>query len=130
MLEKDVSNISESENLAEYSMQDGIIICTFKKGCVMDLDTAKKMVKNRIDYQKDSENAILIKVNGLKFGSSEARNYMKKEGTKRLKACAFIISNPVEKIILNFLLIITQPEIPAKMFTSEKEAFDWIQQYK
>lgn len=116
--------------VVENKLENGIMIGKFKKGNIIDLHTAMRMVEERLQFQNGNEYPIVIHLNGIKFASSEARNYMKREGIKGIKAGAFIISNPVERIILNFLLLVSPPEVPAKMFTSEKEAFDWIQQYK
>lgn len=116
--------------IVENKLENGIVIGKFTKGYVVDLPAAQQMVKERLEFQNGVEYPIMIRLNGLKFASSEARNYMKKEGQRGIKAGAFIISNPVEKIILNFLFTISPPQVPARMFTSEKEALNWLEQFK
>lgn len=119
-----------SSEVVEICKVDEIVICTFAKGSVVDIQTAKQMVKERLEFQKGNSYPLMIRLNGLKFASSEARNYMKKEGQQGIKAGAFIVSNPVERIILNFLLTISTPHVPTKSFTNEKEALNWLGQNK
>lgn len=117
-------------NIVDFEIENGILIANMSKGLVVDVHHAQKMVDDRILFQNGIEYPVLIRVNGIKFASSKASSFMQKEGLKGLKAGAFIISNPVEKIILNFLIMIHRPAIPSKMFTNEKEALKWLQQYK
>ena len=116
--------------LVENRIENGIVIGIFTKGNIVDLPTAVKMVNERLEFQNGVDYPIMICLNGLKFASSEARNYMQKEGLKGLKAGAFIVTNPVEKVIMNFLLYVSPPSIPARMFTNEKDALEWLEQYK
>lgn len=116
--------------IVDFEIEDGVLIANMSKGLTVDVDQAQQMVIDRIAFQNDVEYPILIRVNGIKFASNKASSFMQKEGLRGLKAGAFIISNPVEKIILNFLIMIHKPKIPSKMFTSERDALKWLQQFK
>lgn len=133
-MEKAILNItkdsSKNRRVVDIYNENGIVFCNFASDCVVDLEIAQQMVKERLEFQNGEEYPVMIRLNGLKFGTSEARNHMKKEGQKGIKAGAFIISNPVEKIIMNFLFTIAQPQVPAKMFTNEKDALTWLEQFK
>ena len=116
--------------VVEKKIENNILIAKFNSVATIDIDMAKKMVEERLAFQEGNVYPTLVYLNGVKFASSEARSFMKDKGLKGLSAGAFIISNPVEKVIMNFLILISPPEIPTRMFTNESEAIKWLEQYK
>jgi len=45
------------------------------------------------------------------------------------KAMAIVTTSPVSRMIANLFFGLKPPPYPAKMFSNEKEAVDWIRQY-
>jgi hypothetical protein len=46
-----------------------------------------------------------------------------------IKAMAIVTTSPVARMIANLFFGLKPPPYPAKMFTNEKEAVEWIKQY-
>lgn len=118
--------------IEELKFNDGILIIKWVSSLSVTLPMAKQMVKERLDFQQGKDYAMLNYVNGIKFGTSEARVFMNKEGIIGLKAGAFIVNNAVSSMVMNFFLLINKPPIPSKLFpqSKEAEAMVWLQQYK
>ena len=49
-----------------------------------------------------------------------------KEVTKHMSAQAFIVSNAIQKITVNFFVKMFKPTVPLKIFTSEAAAIQWL----
>lgn len=111
-------------------IEDGILITEFKKGLVINLDIAQKLVNDRLKMQNGKSMPLLIIANGFKIDSHEARDYMKKEGLQGMTAGCFVVNNYFEKIVVNFFLAVKPPPIPAKMFTNYNEAIEWCKKYR
>ena len=108
--------------------KEGALIVLYKPGIRLDLDMAKQLVANRLDYQKGKNQPVVIHMNGIKATSKEARLYMGKEGVQGITMGAFIVRNSIEQVILNFFLSIERPPIPTKAFTNEEDALVWIKE--
>ena len=63
--------------------------------------------------------------------TKEARDYFAKDdGIKLLLASALVADSVLGKFIGNFFLQINKPILPLRLFTDEKEAYKWLQQFK
>lgn len=63
--------------------------------------------------------------------SKSAREYSASdEGLKYSKAEAYVITSLSHKILANFYLKINQPSVPTKFFGTEKEAVEWLGNYR
>ncbi len=61
--------------------------------------------------------------------SSEERKRSAEQLPLYFKAIAFIISNPVTRMLSHLYLGSAGIKIPVKMFSKEEEALEWLQQY-
>ena len=59
----------------------------------------------------------------------ETYDYAIEEMIKTVKAHAMIASTPLSKMIANLYLHLKKPPYPAKIFTDEAEAKEWLKQY-
>lgn len=113
-------------NWVKYRIEDGILYATYKQNLSVNLEEAKEMVAERLAFQKGVVYPIIIHMNGIKASSKEARIYMSKDGIVGISMGAFIAGNSIEKALLNFFLKIEKPPVPARFFTKEEEAIEWI----
>jgi hypothetical protein len=113
-------------------IEDGILFSNYKKKLAIDLDIAKKIVEDRLDFTSGKSYPIVIDFSNMKSSNKEARDFMNdpKGGLKGLTAGAFLSNNAVATLFINLYLKINKPSVPAKFFTSKTEAIDWIKSLK
>ena len=57
------------------------------------------------------------------------RDFIAEQINSVTKAMAIVTLSPVSRMIANLFFSLKPPSYPAKMFTDEKEAKEWIKQY-
>lgn len=109
-------------------IKDGVLHSNYKTLLTMNLEIAKKIVKDRIDFTKGKSYPILIDFTNLKSATKEARDYMNKPdgGLAGLVRGAFLSNSVVTTVFINLYLKINKPSIPTKFFTNEQEALNWL----
>jgi hypothetical protein len=115
-----------------FEVNDGILKGTFKEGLV-SLEIAKKIVAERLNFSNGKSYPLLITDVGLKSIKGEAREYLSTdEAIKGLKASAMVANNMFAKHLANFFVKISviKPKIPTKIFSNEKDALIWLEQFK
>ena len=96
-------------------------------------DVVKIITERRKVTDKYGKKPLLIDISKVKKISREARLYLSSaESNEGLTAAAIIAPNGFAKALANFFIRVNliNPMIPTKMFTSEKEALKWLEQYK
>lgn len=61
--------------------------------------------------------------------AKEQRDFIASEINSVVKAMAIITTSPVSRMIVNLFFGLKPPPYPAKLFTDQKEAVQWIKQY-
>jgi hypothetical protein len=110
----------------EVKVENGILFCKYEEKLLLTLELAKKMLADRLSYQKGTSYPVIILLNGLKAADKETRKYTAVEGIKGITMGAFIVKNAIERIIYNFFFSIEKPVIPTRAFTNEEDAIAWI----
>lgn len=115
-----------------YSIEDGILFCSYKEHLVIDLETAKRIVHDRIVFTKGISFPILIDFSNMKSSTKEARDYMNSPegGLKGLTCGAFIGGNALATLFINLYLKINKPTIPAQFFAKREDAIQWLNTVK
>lgn len=116
------------KHIEKIEIRDGIVIGTYKTNLSITLDDAREMVAERLAFQENRSFPVIVYISNVKASTKEARMYMGNEGLQGITMGAFIVSNTIEKIMLNFFLNIEKPAIPAKAFTREEDAIRWIKE--
>jgi hypothetical protein len=93
---------------------------------------AKEIVESRLNYTKGRSVYTLIDFSNVKSVTKEARDYMNSPegGLKGILGGAFLSNSVVATLFVNLYLKISNPSIPAKFFTSEKDALWWLMKTK
>lgn len=114
-----------------FEIKNGILIGRYKEKLVIDLELAKKIVDFRLEVTNGKSYPAVAYPNQIKYVDKEARNYFfTQKGIEGLEAIAVMCKDMVSKIMLNFVLEYSKPKKPTKMFTDEKEALLWLEQFK
>lgn len=111
-------------------IEDGILFSNYKKQLDIDLDIAKRIVKDRIEFTGGASYPILIDFTNLKSATKEARDYMNDPngGLKGLLGGAFLTNSVVTTVFINLYLKINKPSIPARFFTKKEDAIKWLKE--
>ncbi len=117
-------------NYVKFWIENEILYCIYKSNYEIDIEGAKQIVKDRLICQNNIKYPAFADFKGVKSVSKEARDYLAKEGSFLVKACAILVSSPVDKIMINFYSKINKPIIPTKLFTNNEDALKWLQQFK
>lgn len=126
---KDTAPILDNE-FTTITIQNGIIISTWKKHLV-DLETAKGIIKSRLQISMGKKYPVLIKIQSINGSTKEARNlFASEEGSKEVSAVAIYIDSIVDKMIATVFINMNKPKIPTKIFNNEIKALIWLEQFK
>lgn len=108
--------------------ENGILMSSYKKQTVIDLEAAKEIVKDRLVITENQSYPILIDFSNIKSVTKEARDYMnlKDGGLKGITCGAFIGGNSLSTLFINMYLKINKPSIPTSFFTKREEAINWL----
>jgi len=115
-----------------FTIDDEILFCSYKKQIEIDLDIAKRIIKDRVAFTEGKSYPILIDFTNMHSATKEAREYMNQPegGLKGLLGGAFLSNSLVTTLFVNLYLKINQPAIPAKFFTKKDEAIAWLKSLK
>lgn len=115
-----------------FTIDDDILFCSYKKQIEIDLNIAKRIIKDRVAFTEGKSYPILIDFTNMHSVTKEAREYMNapEGGLKGLLGGAFLSNSLVTTLFVNLYLKINQPTIPAKFFTKKDEAITWLKSLK
>jgi hypothetical protein len=113
-------------------IEDGILFSNYKKQLVIDIDVAKQIVADRIEFTEGMPYFILIDFTHLKSISKEARDYMNSPagGLQGLLGGAFLSNNVVGTLFVNLYLKMSNPVIPSRFFTNKADSLQWLTKIK
>lgn len=109
--------------------EEGIVFVKFIDKLDMTLEKAQEGVRTRLKLSGGISYPVLIDMRGIKSVTREAREYLADEGAKLIKAGALIVGSPLNRTLGNIFLWVNKPKVPTRLFTDEKEALKWLEQY-
>jgi len=115
----------------DLEMAGGILIAKYKSGPKIDLQAAKQILQERINFTEEKSIPVLVIDSGLVSMDKQARDFLSsEEGIKGIKASAIISNSKVNSMLVNFVLLISRPNLPVKMFTNYNDAMAWLDTFK
>lgn len=121
-------NYLENE-YAEFILQNEIVHIIYKNGISINLDTAVKIVEDRLLFQQGEPFPILCDIRGVKEVDKSARDYLAIEGSLLIKAVAFIIEPPLSEILSRFYIKTSHPPIPTDLFHQNSDALIFLNKF-
>lgn len=113
-----------------YEVKDQLLIAKYKKGIRITVDIAKKIVQERLALTGGRTMVVLVLNMGVASMDKEARDFFSSPaGNAGLAAGAIVIDSTFTAILGNFFLTVNKPNIPARMFTKESQAIQWLQKF-
>jgi hypothetical protein len=94
----------------------------------INLDIAKELIENRLSFSEGKPMYAVMDFSNVKSVTKEARDFMncQEGGLKGLLGGAFLSNNVVATLFINLFLKVSPPVIPARFFTDQKEALNWL----
>ena len=106
---------------------DGIARSVVLKNATIDLEEAVKNSKAVNDLYMDKKFPLLIDITAIHTITRDARAHFAVKNRETNISCFAIVTNSeLGKIIGNFFFLLNSPDVPAKMFTDEVQAIQWL----
>ena len=111
---------------------DNILFFKYAPKLEMTIESAKEIVRSRLEYCRGESMYVLIDGTNLKSATKEARDYMNSPegGLKGVLGGAFLSNSVVATLVINLFLKMSHLPIPARFFTNKEEAIKWIRKIK
>ncbi len=114
----------------DLEMAGNILVATYKAGPKIDLAAAKEIVKERVAFTNQKAVPVLVIDHGMVSMDRQAREFLSSDlGVEGISASAIISSSTVNSMLVNFILRISRPNLPVKMFTSKESAIQWLNEF-
>jgi hypothetical protein len=111
-------------------IKDNILIASYKKNLIINLDIAKKIVLQRQSFTRGQKMAVMIFSQGVTGIDKPAREFFASpKGTEGLSASAIVVNSPFSRLLGNFFLRVNKAPIPVKLFSNISSAEKWLQQF-
>ena len=110
-------------------IKDKILYFTYTNKGLMDMNIAETIVKERLKLCNGKDYPTLFKYDDFEYANRDVRNYMRSEGLKGINAGAILAKSSATKTFFSFYLAVSNLNIPAKVFTKEKDAIAWLMQF-
>ncbi|HSZ25769.1 MAG TPA: hypothetical protein VK766_08635 [Cytophagaceae bacterium] len=105
------------------------IYVRYKPNTLLDLDAAKKILQDAVDFSGDKIYPALTDIREMPAHSKEVRDYFAIEGSETTFANAIIVSSSFSRILANFFLTLNKPKIPTRIFSDSAKAAKWLEMF-
>ena len=114
------------------TLDNGFLIAEYKP-LFITIEVSKSVLETRMEFTKNAKLPLLLNCKNVKGVDKESRDFFgKPSGSEGLTATAIVIESKLQVFMANFLLKVNfnKTALPIKLFTSEKEAIKWLENYK
>lgn len=109
---------------------DGIIYARALSGSVQTIADARENMQLTNQLVNGRPYAMLVDIREIRSQDRDAReHYVQPTTSPSLRAVAVLIGSPMSKMIGNFLIGFSKPQIPTRLFSSETEAIAWLKEF-
>ena len=121
------SRIFENHQI-KMEIKDGVLHAHYKAGLMLNLEEAKLLVEERMKLCEGKEYPFIIYDGGVVSMDRDARLFFSSyDGTKGISMAAFIETSVFSKMLINFFLKLTKPNVKSRAFNNVEEAMKWIE---
>ena len=114
----------------DLEMHENYLIARYKAGPKIDLAAAKIILRERLEFTNYKSVPVLVIDSGLVSMDKHARDFLSSDdGVKGIRASAIISSSVVNSMLVNFILKISRPNLPVKVFTDLTVAEQWLNSF-
>ena len=106
---------------------DQIYVYKAINDCTLDIDTAKAMTKIGDEWNGIELCANLIDIRDMLFIDSKVRNFAAAQYRSHVAGLAILTGSVFNVYFANLFIKYSSPKLPTKLFTSEDDAIQWLQ---
>ena len=118
------------ENMfAKFWIENGILYIKYRPEVNIDLETARTIVADRINFQNGRPYPILCYTEGIVSSTKVGRDYLTVKGSILARAIAYLAAPTVSLAMLNFFIEKNEPSVPSEIFTTEIAARKFLEPY-
>ncbi|HCY80942.1 MAG TPA: hypothetical protein DHV22_04705 [Xanthomarina gelatinilytica] len=107
---------------SDYWIFEGILFFVYHEIPFLDLKIAKRVLKERLEFQDGRSFPILCETKGIQDASKSARDFLALEGSILANAVAIVEQRIVAQSMIQLYLRRNQPLIPTEVFNNSLEA--------
>jgi len=120
----------ETSNTKMILREDGISHIVYQPEARDTLETAIENVAASKKVHAGKKRPMLIDTRNLKSQEKKARDYFASDAFSEVAlAIALLIDSGLSKVIGNFYMGLNKPKTETRLFTSENDAIDWLNEY-
>lgn len=109
---------------------DGIARTVVDAGAEVDVKEAQENTQAVFSLYTNKKFPLLIDSRNIKYITKEARDHFSIRNRETLiSSFAILIDSPLSRVIGNFFMGLNKPSVPARLFTKEEEAIQWLKKY-
>lgn len=109
---------------------DGIARTIVKPDAEIELDDAIANSTAVNSLYQGTKFPLLVDSRGVKSMSRDARKYLSVNNrSTHITSFAVLVSSPLSKIIVGFFFRLQKTGVPARAFTHEEDALNWLRMY-
>lgn len=123
------ADVIDQPNATYWFDENGIFCVIGKKGPAQTLEEAVKSTEDFKKMLNGKQVCMVLDITNSSPSPKEVRDYSSKELIKFTKAMALISKSALGRMVANLFFGLQPPPYPAKMFTNEKDAKEWLKQY-
>lgn len=128
----DKGEITEVTGFWTWMGADGIVRTKVKPGADITLVEARENseVTHQLFLKHGAKFPLLVDSSEIHSMSREARKFFSvSDRSTGINAMALLIGSPLSRIIVNFFMALQNQGVPCKVFTDEKKALKWLNQF-
>ena len=99
----------ETTAIARMEIIDNILYATYLPGAVITIDTAKELIRKRLEYTGGVPYVSLVTYEKVQSVDKAARAFFAKEGAEGIIAAALLVNSVYTEFLGNFFLRMTKP---------------------
>jgi hypothetical protein len=108
----------------------GFVRIKNKRGVEQTLEDARNNIAELFRLTEGKPYPILVDLEGTSLARDVRTYYGGVEVRDKLRALALLVTNPVASVVANFFLGMKHHRTPTRMFTSEREAIEWLRAFR
>jgi hypothetical protein len=104
-----------------------VFFLAYKPQPFIDLDIAKRIVRNRLNFQGDVSYPLLCDLRQMpRDVSREARAYLAKEGAEGIRELVLVVDSAVARMVVQFFLRVNRPALSTRVFSDYSRAESYV----
>lgn len=120
------NGVIETRTTKLWLRDDGIVHAVDLGKSQVALVDAQENVAAALKVANGKKRPLFVDIRPVRSVTREARLYYRDETGAHATAAAILIGSTTSRVIGNFVIGLDKPAVPARLFTSEAKAIEWL----